>query len=139
MSELTNKASYLKGLQEGMKLDTSKSEGKLFSEIIDLLGSIAERIELIEDEQDYVADKIEEIEGVIDILGHEIYADDDDRDCDCDDCFCVTCENCGEQFEITDEDIMDGSTNCPYCGHDIEFDFKCDCDCEDCEHDHECE
>ena len=34
MSDLTNKASYLKGLSDGMKLDTGKNEGKLLSEIV---------------------------------------------------------------------------------------------------------
>ena len=29
MSEITNKASYLKGLADGMKLDTNTDEGKL--------------------------------------------------------------------------------------------------------------
>ena len=35
MAELTNRAAYLKGLADGMKLDTEKNEGKLLSEIID--------------------------------------------------------------------------------------------------------
>ena len=131
MSDLTNKASYLKGLSDGMKLDTEKNEGKLLSEIISFLGDIADKIELIDDEQGFIADKIDEIEEVIDIIGESVYGDDDE--CDCDEEFCITCENCGEQFEVTEEDLMDGSVLCPQCGEEIEFDF--DCDCCDCGHD----
>ena len=47
MSELTNKASYLKGLADGMKLDTEKNEGKLLAEIIDFLSMISEKMELL--------------------------------------------------------------------------------------------
>ena len=128
MSELTNKASYLKGLADGMKLDTEKNEGKLLAEIIDFLSMISEKMELLDDEQGFIADKLDEMEEVIDIIGESVYGDDD-CDCDCDEDFCITCESCGEQFEITDEDLMDGSINCPNCGQEIEFDFDCDCDC----------
>lgn len=132
MSDLTNKASYLKGLADGMKLDTEKNEGKLLNEIISFLGDIAETMELIDDEQGFIADKIDEMEEVIDIIGEHVYGDDD---CECDEEFCITCESCGEQFEVTEEDLMDGSVLCPQCGQEIEFDFDCDCDCCDCDHD----
>lgn len=130
MAELTNKASYLKGLADGMKLDKEKNEGRLIGEIIDFLSAISEKIELIDDEQGFIADKIDEMEEVIDIIGESVYGDDE---CDCDDDLCVTCENCGEQFEVTDEDLMDGRVSCPSCGQEIEFDFDCDCGCEDCD------
>ena len=135
MSELSNKASYLKGLADGMKLDTEKNEGKLLSEIIDFLSMVSEKIELIDDEQGFIADKLDEMEEVIDIIGESVYGDDD-CDCDCDDeCFSITCEKCGEEFEIMEEDLMDGSVFCPGCGEEIIFDFDCDCDCgcEDCD------
>ena len=85
MSELTNKASYLKGLADGMKLDTEKNEGKLIAEIIDFLGVLSEKLELLDDEQGFIADKIDDMEEVIDIIGESVYGDDD---CDCDDCNC---------------------------------------------------
>ena len=39
--EITEKVAYLKGLAEGMELDTGKKEGKLLSAIIDVLEDIA--------------------------------------------------------------------------------------------------
>ena len=55
---LTEKSAYLKGLADGMKLDTEKNEGKLLSEIIDFLSMVSEKIELIDDEQGFIADKL---------------------------------------------------------------------------------
>ena len=43
--EIIEKVAYLKGLAEGMELDTSKKEGKLLAAIIDLLEDIALEIE----------------------------------------------------------------------------------------------
>jgi len=39
--EITEKVAYLKGLMEGMELDTEKKEGKLLAAIIDVLDDIA--------------------------------------------------------------------------------------------------
>lgn len=135
MSELTNRASYLKGLADGLKLDTDKAEGKLINELINLVSDMSEEIEAIDDEQAFVADKIDEIEDVIEIMGDEIYADD--CDCDDEDLYTVVCDKCGAEIDFTDEDIDDivsGDFICPDCGEIIELDFdECDCGCEDCE------
>lgn len=132
MSDLSNKAAYLNGLADGMNLDIEKTEGKLLKEVIKLLGDITEKIDLIDDEQGFLADKIDDIEDVIEIIGEQVYGDDGE---DYDDTYCITCENCGEQIELTDEDINDGSILCPHCGQEIEFEFDCDCDDCDCGHD----
>ena len=47
--EITEKVAYLKGLAEGMELDTDKKEGKLLSAIIDVLEDIALELEDIQD------------------------------------------------------------------------------------------
>lgn len=127
MSDLTNKAAYLKGLADGMKLDTEKNEGKLLNEIIGFLSDVSEKIELLDDEQGFIADKLDEMDDVLELFGNELYGGDE---CDDDDTFVVTCENCGEEIEVYDEDLMDGSINCPNCGEEIEFEFDDDCDCE---------
>ena len=43
--EIIEKVAYLKGLAEGMELNTEKKEGKLLSAIIDLLEDIAQALE----------------------------------------------------------------------------------------------
>ena len=138
MSELTERASYIRGLADGLKLDTDKAEGQLIDELISLVGDLAAEIEALDDEQAFVADKIDEIEDVIEIMGDDIYADDYDDE---EDLYTLTCDKCGAEIDFTDEDLDDivgGDFICPECGEVIELDFDecdcgCDCDC-DCEH-----
>lgn len=136
MSELTNRASYLQGLAEGLKLDTDKTEGKLIGELLDLVSDMAKELESLDDEQAFVADKLDEMEDVIDVIGENVFGDDADDD----DVYTIVCDNCGAEIDFTGDDLDDiasGDFVCPECGKTIELDFdECDCDC-GCDHDHE--
>lgn len=131
MSELTNRAAYLKGLADGMKLDKETNEGRLLDEILDFLNDIADVVDAIDQEQGFIADKLDDIEDDIDVIADEVFCDEyDDEE---DDEFQITCEACGEEIVLSYEDIMDGEIYCPNCGEVIEFDFECDGDCGVCD------
>ncbi len=138
MSEISKRAAYLKGLADGLKLDTESTEGKLIDGILELLGDVADEIEMLDQEQGFLADQIEELDDVIEMIGDEVYADDYDEDED--DLYTLICENCGAEIDLTGDDLDDiaeGIFKCPDCGEVIELDFDgcdcgCDCDC-DCE------
>ncbi len=140
MSELTNRAAYLQGLADGLKLDTEKAEGKLINEMLGLISEMAEELEMIDEEQGFIADKIDEMDDVLEMFGDEIYG----GDCDCDDYddedfYTLLCDNCGAEIDLTSDDLDDiaeGMFKCPDCGEVIELDLgDCDCDC-DCGHVH---
>src|SRR5699024_4199106 len=70
--EITERVAYLKGLAEGMELNTEKREGKLLSAILDVLEDIALELEDIRDEQaeladglDAVSDDLEDVEDAV--------------------------------------------------------------------------
>lgn len=133
MSELTNRASYLTGLAEGLKLDTEKPEGKLIDEMLKLISEMAEALEAIDDEQAFVADKLDEMEEVIDIIGENVFGGDED-----DDVYTLVCDKCGAEIDFTEDDLDDlanGEFVCPECGEEIELNFdECDCGCDcDCD------
>ena len=46
---LSEKSAYLKGLMEGMKLDTETNEGKLLAAVVDLLGDMAKTVSDVEE------------------------------------------------------------------------------------------
>ena len=48
--EISEKVAYLKGLAEGLNLDTESKEGKLIVAIIDVLDDMAEKFAEIDDE-----------------------------------------------------------------------------------------
>ena len=133
MAELTNRAAYLKGLADGMKLNTEENEGKLLAEIIDFLSDLADQVEAIDDEQGFIADALDDLEEEIDVIGNEVFDEYDEYDEDEDDEFQITCQGCGEDIIVSAEDLLDGEILCPQCGATIEFDFDCDGECEGCD------
>ena len=131
---ITEKVVYLKGLAEGMELDTEKKEGKLLSAIIDVLEDIALELEDIHDETseladglDAVSDDLEDVEDVVfgeededeDDEDSEYYEDDLDED---EDCYATTCPTCEETIYFDESVLEDGQVICPNCGEKLEFD-----------------
>ena len=147
---IMQKAAYLKGLAEGMELDTDKKEGKLILALIDLVDELACKVSAIEDatieiedELDEIAEELIEIETAIDECHCDCDCDDEDDDFDFDDCdgdccyYSVVCPTCNEAIELDESLALKGGITCPSCGEELEFDFDeddcgcgCDCDCE---------
>ena len=133
--EITEKVAYLKGLGEGMELDTDKKVGKLLAAIIDALDDIALELEDIKDEQaeladglDAVSDDLEDVENVIfdewddeDEDDGEYYYDDLDED---EECYATTCPTCEETIYFDESVLEDGEVLCPNCGERLEFDLE---------------
>ncbi|MEG0898265.1 MAG: hypothetical protein RSF40_00960 [Oscillospiraceae bacterium] len=154
---ITEKVSYLRGLAEGLAIDETTKEGKLFAAIIDTLDDMAFSISDVEDNLADISEQVDLIDEDLDVLEEEFYGDDeDDDDCDCDcDCDCddcddddelyeVKCPACGDTICVDDSMLDEGEMDCPNCGEHLEFDFGCDCDddCKDdccCGHDCDCD
>ena len=58
---LNEKASYIKGLCDGMELDTTSKEGKVIAALLDLVSDMALAIEDLDDEVADLGDYVEEI------------------------------------------------------------------------------
>ena len=130
--EITEKVAYLKGLAEGMELDTEKKEGKLLAAIIDVLDDIALEIadmkadqEELYDGLDAVSDDLEDVEDVVSGEDDEdedaYYEDDLDED---EDCYATTCPTCEETIYFDESVLEDGEVICPNCGEKLEFDLN---------------
>lgn len=132
---LTEKAAYLKGLKDGLNLDTEKAEGKLIVAMIDLLDEMAESVTDIEDmsyaiteELDAIEDELDSIEDALDDI--DDYDDEEDEDVveengfDFDDevIYEVKCPSCGEVINLDEEMLDAGGIACPSCGEELEFD-----------------
>ena len=55
---LSEKSAYLRGLMEGLKIDTDKGEGKLLSAIVDMLEDVSYAISDIEADAQAVSDEL---------------------------------------------------------------------------------
>ncbi len=158
---LSEKAAYIKGLMDGLKIDDSTNEGKVLLALYDLVSDIANTVDEIDADVDDIVEFCnvldEDLQTVEDYLLDEDDDDDDDCDCDCCDCCCdeecdcdcdecdcdccyeddvytCVCPTCGDTIELTIPMIEEGSINCPGCGEFLEFDVEEeDCDCDDCD------
>ena len=125
---ISEKVAYLKGLAEGLNLDTEKSkEGKLISVMIGILEELAMSVEDLEENALNLG---EEIDVLSDDLadGEDVVFDedeDDEEDYD-DDWFEVECPTCGETLVIDDEALADGEVECPKCGSRYAMDLSDD-------------
>ena len=132
---LTEKASYIKGLADGLELDTATKEGKIIAALLDLVDDMAKEISDLRDDvntleddlqdlNEYVEELDDDLESVEDFLDEECeeydededeYDEDDDDDCDGD---CENCDGCDDEefYEIV----------CPSCGETVCFDQELD-------------
>ena len=144
---ISEKSAYLKGLMDGLNLDTDKAEGKLISAIVDLLGDVTKKLTDVENTTIAISDELDEIEEDLDAIedfimdedddDYEDYDDDDDfDDYDEDDydeegfdfgdedttIYEVKC-TCGNVINFDEDTLEEGSIICDNCGETLEFTF----------------
>ena len=138
---ISEKSAYLKGLMDGLKLDTESNEGKMIAAIVDLLGDMSRRMVDIEDTTIAISDELDEIEEDLDAIEDFIMDEDDEDDWDEDDeeepeegfdfgdedstIYEVECA-CGNVIDFDEEVLESGSIVCPNCGETLEFTFDDD-------------
>ena len=152
---ISEKSAYLKGLMDGLKLDTETNEGKMIAAIVDLLGDMSKRMVDIEDTTIAISDELDEIEEDLDAIEDFIldededdWDDEEDEDEDYYDpnedeedeeepeegfdfgdedstIYEVEC-SCGNVIDFDEEVLESGSIVCPNCGETLEFTFDDD-------------
>ena len=142
---ITEKAAYLKGLMDGLNLDTEKAEGKLIASIVDLLGDVTRKLTDVESTTIAISDELDEIEEDLDAIEDYILEEDEEYD-DFDEDFEefdeeedfeeegfdygdedttiyeVKCA-CGNVIAFDEETLEEGSIICDCCGETLEFTF----------------
>ena len=124
---ISEKVAYLKGLAEGLDLDTQKSkEGKLISVMIGILEEIALSIEDLEEnalalgeEIDALSDDLSDVESVIFDEDEDDMEDDEEEE----DFFEVECPTCEEPLVIDEEALAEGIIVCPNCDSKFSLDL----------------
>ncbi len=138
---LTERASYLRGLYDGLELDASKSkEAKLMNAIIDVLEEMAGHISENEESITSLADQMDDMMENLSVL-EEVFLDDgvdydedDDFQEDDDDfetVFQVECPNCQRMLTIDEQVLSEGEIECETCGQRFSVDLEFEEDVED--------
>ena len=148
---ISEKSAYLKGLMDGLNLDTEKAEGKLIASIVDLLSDVTRKLTDVENTTIAISDELDEIEEDLDAI-EDYILDEEDEDEDWDEeawededdwdddeeyeegfdfgdedstIYEVECA-CGEIITFDEETLEQGSMICPNCGETLEFSFEDD-------------
>lgn len=145
--KLTEKMSYLRGLIDGLEIDSSTKEGKALIQMSEVM---SEMVLYVEDLQS----QIDELTELCEILDEDLGAVEDDfyDECGCDECdgdcdncdededwddeddefdfdddddelYEITCPTCGDTILLDEGMIEEGSINCPNCDELLEFDY----------------
>ena len=140
---ISEKSAYLKGLMDGLKLNTESDEGKMIAALVDLMGDVTRKLTDVEDTTIAISDELDEIEEDLDAIEDYIMDEDDDYDDDEDDeeydddeyddeeegfdfgdedstIYEVRCA-CGEVIDFDEKTLEAGSIVCPNCGETLEF------------------
>ena len=139
---ISEKSAYLKGLMDGLSLNTETDEGKMIASIVDLLGDLTKKVTDIEDTTIAISDELDEIEEDLDAIEEFLLDEEDVCDCDFDDedelddddfedesfeygdedsiIYEVKCA-CGNIIDFDEETLEAGSMICPDCGETLEF------------------
>ena len=139
---ISEKSAYLKGLMEGLSLNTESDEGKMIAAIVDLLGDMAKRVTDIEETTIAISDELDEIEEDLDaiedfIMDEDDYEDYEDYEDDWEEepeegfdfgdedttIYEVECA-CGNIIDFDEETLEKGSIVCPNCGETLEFSLE---------------
>jgi formylmethanofuran dehydrogenase subunit E len=124
---ISEKVAYLKGLAEGLDLDTTKSkEGKLISVMIGILEEVGLSLEDLEENSQALGEEIDALSDDLADVESIVYDEDDPDDEDEDDFFEVECPNCEEPLVIDDEALAEGVVVCPNCETKFALDLSDD-------------
>ena len=144
---ITENAAYLKGLAEGLKVDESTNEGKLIVKMLELIGEMADKIDMLESANDELYTYMEGMAEDLVNLENDFYGEDE---CECEDYsdlneddeddfdedfsneeyYEIECPTCGEKICFTEDFDLDNFL-CPACGNKID-DVELIDDCDDC-------
>ena len=105
------KASYIKGLLDGLNYPQDTAEGKVLYAMSELLAELAEEVVALDEAHSAVCDALDEIDDeLIDLeefVGYDEFYDEDDCCCDddcCDDDDCCCCDCCGMPMDEDEDD-----------------------------------
>ncbi len=145
---ISEKSAYLKGLMDGLNLDTEKAEGKLIAALVELMGDVTKKLSDVEETTIAISDELDEIEEDLDAIedyildeededyydddDFEDYDDEDDYDLDDEEGFDYGDEDttiyevkcaCGNVIAFDEDTLEEGSIICDECGETLEFTF----------------
>lgn len=134
MKDLKHQVAFLQGLAEGLGISDESKEGKVITQIIDVLEEMTLIITDLEMQQSEMEDYLEGIDDDLSDLEDDFYDDEDDDEDDTDyvEVKCPGCHDivCFDAAILEDDDLIE--VTCPRCDeivyiNDGSYDEPCIC------------
>ena len=117
------RVAYLRGLYEGMEIDSGKKEGKLLKGMLEAMEEMARSVTDLQEQNDALLDELDDIYEELSAITEDFLDDDGSLDED-EELYQVICPTCGEVIYLDDDMLKEGSITCTACGEDLEFDLS---------------
>ena len=126
---VTERVAYLKGLFEGLEIDTEKKEGKLLSGMLSALDELAEAVTTLKQQNEELLDELDDVYEELSAITEDFLLDDDDTEDEIapdpdQDLYQVVCPTCGEIIYLDQDMLGAGSIVCNACGEELEFELS---------------
>ena len=121
------RVAYLKGLYEGLDIDTDKKEGKLLAGMLSAMEELAEAVTDLKQQNEELLDELDDVYEEISAITEDFLADDEDAEMNLDleqELYQVVCPTCGEVIYLDEDMLETGSIACGACGEELEFDLS---------------
>ncbi|SFA87868.1 CD1247 N-terminal domain-containing protein [Clostridium frigidicarnis] len=127
MKEIEGRVSYIKGLMDGLNIDKECKEGKIFTEILNLINDLALDMDSSHDD---LEEYIDSVDSELSVIKRDYYDLDeaigDIEEEDVEEEYCeVQCDSCNEVIYV-EKNLLeeDNSIPCPFCQHEIQLKKK---------------
>lgn len=77
MTDLSSKVAYLRGLSDGLELDTTSKEGRLIAELLGIVGEMADSIASLASGQEELETYVDVLDTDLQDLEDEVFGDDE--------------------------------------------------------------
>ncbi len=134
--KLSEKMSYLKGLLDGMEIDTTTKEGRALVQMTEVMQEMTDCVDSLQAQVDELSELCDILDSDLGEVEEDLYDfddcgcdcgceddEDDDYDFDGDELYEVCCPECGDTVVLDEYMLEEGSIDCPNCGSCLEFDF----------------
>lgn len=114
---------YLKGLFEGLEIDTGKKEGKLYKGMLETMEELAQSVADLQEQNNELLDEMDDIYEELSAITEDFLDEEEEELGEDEALYQVICPTCGEVTYLDEEMLAEGSTSCAACGEELEFDL----------------
>ena len=123
---ISEKVAYIRGVYDGLGLDSEKSsEARILSEVLDVLKQVGSQMDSMEASTNRLFNELDDLRGSVADLENAVFDEDDEDDGDSgEDFFEISCPTCGESLVVDVEALAAGVVDCPACGGKFALSFE---------------